>query len=83
MNTSPVLVSDLAFLKHESSTSWNLDAYPAYYYPYPHHTVTDYEHVTRYNTNYGLAPYDAAYLTYPSHVGGHFPYASNAYHAEQ
>lgn len=79
-STSPILVSDLAFLKTESSTRWNLDAYPAYYYPYPHHSVTDYERVTQYNSNYGLAPYDAAYLTYPSHVGGHFPYA---YHAEQ
>ena len=44
--------------------------------------MSDYEHATRYN-NYGLAPYDASYFTYPSHVPGNFPYASNAYHAEQ
>jgi hypothetical protein len=40
--------------------------YNPYYQSFPHHTITDYDNTTRYNTNYGLISYDSSYMSYPS-----------------
>lgn len=43
-----------------------LDMYNPYYQSFPHHTMSDYNNTTPYNTNYGLISYDSSYLSYPA-----------------
>ncbi len=40
--------------------------YNPYYQPFAHHSITDYDNTSRYNTNYGLISYDSSYIPYPS-----------------